>query len=105
MLRLVKFLEIYELLSRYSALYPQYLLQVETLALGEEDLLLFYKGQVSSLMRSTPSHGGIPLWDDTTELVTITLLKAPYNPLAPIILIEAMTLQQVQEWVADETES
>ncbi len=76
----------YDLFCDYSTQHPKEILQVEVLSDGEEDLLLFYKGQVSSLIRATPADAGEPLWSETTQLVCLDRLQAPYDPVTPVFL-------------------
>jgi hypothetical protein len=94
-------MENYDLLCQYSALYPQQILQVEVLIEEEEDLLLFYKGHVSSLMRATPADEGTPLWSEGTQIQRIELLRAPYDPVHPVVLVAGMSIAQVRDWVED----
>ncbi|WP_218080055.1 DUF7734 family protein [Anthocerotibacter panamensis] len=85
----------YLVLSEYSQRFPAEILQVEVMTGGEEDLLLFYKGQASSLMRATPPDEGTPLWSPSTQLVRIDRFQAPYYPPAPVVLGEDVALAEL----------
>ena len=86
----------YEVLCDFSLGYPGELLLVQVLVDGEEDLLLFYRGQVSSLMRATPFDES-PLWSPQTQLLRIDRLQARWPNLRLIHLpVHASWLNQVE---------
>jgi len=89
-------MDVYALLCDYSTHFPQEVLRVEVWVEEEEDLWLIYRGQVSSLMRATPSDVGVSLWTAHTRLGSIDIIRAPYDPVAPVLLAEGVSLATLQ---------
>jgi hypothetical protein len=70
-------------LEQYTAQHPQEVLLVTIDVMGEPDQLLVFRGQTSSLMRSTAFDPDILVCPEGAVVLTVDRLQAPYQPHAP----------------------
>jgi hypothetical protein len=88
-----------QILLRYSETHPKEALRVLTILAEEqeEDELLFFRGEVSSLRRATPADPTIPLLATGDQIVRIDCWQAPFNPNNPKVLAENVALKSLIE--------
>jgi hypothetical protein len=87
------------ILIRYSETHPKEVLRVLTVLAEEqeEDELLYFRGEVSSLRRATPADPAIPLLATGDQIIRIDRWQAPFNPNNPKVLAEHVALESLIE--------
>jgi hypothetical protein len=86
-----------QILVKYSLNHPTEALRVLALLAKEqeEDELLYFRGEVSSLRRSTPPDPAIPLLSPEDQITRIDRWEAPFNPESPTVLEENISLESL----------
>ncbi len=86
-----------QILANYSLSHPKEVLRVLTILAEEqeEDELLYFRGEVSSLRRATPPDPTIPLLSPQDQITRIDRWKAPFNPDSPTVLEENISLESL----------
>jgi hypothetical protein len=83
-------------LEQYTEQHPQEVLLVTIEVLGEPDQLLVFRGQTSSLMRSTSFDPDIPVCPDGAVVLAVDRLQAPYQPQAPYYIERNVSWETMQ---------
>jgi hypothetical protein len=86
-----------QILVNYSLSHPREALRVLALLAKEqdEDELLYFRGEVSSLRRATPPDPTIPLLSPQDQIRRIDRWEAPFNPESPTVLEENISLESL----------
>jgi hypothetical protein len=89
-----------QILVNYSLSHPKEVLRVLTILAEEdeeqqEDELLYFRGEVSSLRRATPPDPTIPLLSPQDQITRIDRWEAPFNPDSPTVLEENISLESL----------
>jgi hypothetical protein len=85
-----------ERLEQYTAKRRQEVLVVTARVNGAMDEILVFKGFSSSLMAPTAFDPDVAVLPETSEIVAIARLQAPYNPQHPQYLDQGLTWESVQ---------
>ncbi len=88
-------------LEQYTLKRPQEVLLVTAEIDGEADEITIFKGFSSSLVRPTAFDPDIPMLPETAKILTIDRLQAPYNPVIPRYIQRGLTLEAMQELLAE----
>ncbi|MGA7937079.1 MAG: hypothetical protein WCA35_26235 [Kovacikia sp.] len=86
-----------QILVEYSLSHPREVLRVLAILAEEheEDELLYFRGEVSSLRRATPPDPTVPLLGPQDQITRIDRWEAPFNPVSPIVLEEHISLESL----------
>ncbi|MFN5855661.1 MAG: hypothetical protein ACK456_07140 [Pseudanabaenaceae cyanobacterium] len=93
-------LSIAETLETYSRRHPQEVLLVSIKEDDRTDEIMIFKGFSSSLMHPTAYDPDVPVIPAHSEILHISLLKAPYQPNAPQFLREKISLAEFLQLTA-----
>lgn len=83
-------------LEQYTLKRTQEVLLVQIDVDGEMDEVAIFKGFSSSLMRSTAFDPDVPVIPDTSLVIGIDRLQAPYMPSNPQYIEQNLTWEQFQ---------
>lgn len=75
-----------ERLEQYTATLEDEVLLVVADIEGEADRILVFRGYSSSLLRPTAADLNVPVLPEGGKIVSISRLKAPYNPQSPQVI-------------------
>jgi hypothetical protein len=86
-----------QILVNYSLNHPGEALRVLAVLAKEqeEDELLYFRGEVSSLRHATPPDPTIPLLSAEDHITRIDRWEAPFNPDSPTVLEENISLESL----------
>jgi hypothetical protein len=85
-----------KILEQYSDNHREELLLVELEINGEFDLIMVFKGFSSSLVRSTAFDPDLAVLPTDAKILSISRLKAPYDPNSPTYIAQNLTWEQFQ---------
>lgn len=88
-------------LEQYTLKRPQEVLIVKVEMDGEEDEVVIFKGFSSSLVRPTAFDPDVPVLPATAKIVAIDRVASPYTPENPSYLQQALTLEQMEQLLAE----
>jgi hypothetical protein len=87
-------------LEQYTLKHPQEVLLVTAEIDGEPDQITIFKGFSSSLMRPTAFDPDVPMLPAGAQIISVDRLQAPYNPDAPRYLEAGLSLEKVEQLLA-----
>jgi hypothetical protein len=85
-----------KILEQYSQNHPTEVLLVEAEINEEYDQIMVFKGFSSSLVRSTAFDPDLAVLPTDAKILSISRLKAPYQPNDPTYLAQNLTWEQFQ---------
>ncbi|MGB5962225.1 MAG: hypothetical protein WBG73_16275 [Coleofasciculaceae cyanobacterium] len=88
-------------LEQYTMKRPQEVLIVNAQIAGEDDQITIFKGFSSSLMRPTSFDPDVPMLPTEAKIITIDRVASPYNPEAPRYLQQGLTIDAIEQLLAD----
>jgi hypothetical protein len=83
-------------LEEYTLKHPQEVLIVTAEIAGEEDQIAIFKGYSSSLMRPTAFDPDVPVLPDDAKILSIDIVRSPYNPEFPLYIQQGLTWETIQ---------
>lgn len=89
-------------LERYTQRIPAEALRVQIQMEASEDLVLIFRGFSSSLMGSTPANLEDPVIPLGAKLLRLERLRAPLDPVHPVVLAEYQDLDQVRRLLREQ---
>ncbi|MGK7911994.1 MAG: hypothetical protein AB4050_11025 [Synechococcus sp.] len=75
-----------EQLEAYTVDRPNEVLLIEATVEGDADEIVVFRGYSSSTVRPTAADLNVPILPQDGEIVSISRLKAPYNPQSPQVI-------------------
>lgn len=87
------------ILENYTEKVPSEILLVHALVDGEEDEILVFKGQSSSLMRATSPDPGEAVLPPTAVISCIDRMQGPFNPSNPEYIEAGLSLDAFLEFL------
>lgn len=75
-----------EQLEAYTVDRPNEVLLVNATIEGEADEIVVFRGYSSSTVRPTAADLNVPVLPDDGEIISVSRLKAPYNPQSPHVI-------------------
>ena len=87
-------------LEQYTAKRPQEVLLVKLEINGEQDEIAIFRGFSSSLMRPTAFDPDVPVIPKEAKIITIDRLKSPYNPESPQYIQQALSMETMENLLA-----
>lgn len=88
-------------LEQYTLKRPGEVLLVNAEVEGEFDQIAVFKGFSSSLVRSTAFDPDVPVLPESAKILTIDRLEAPFHPLNPRYIQQAIDWETMQSLLAE----